>query len=177
MWVWFVYNANSNEYTVTRKESMNIPDSMKDDLGAWNNGKGVDLESWIACAGNFSLAVGYSSIFCPDFIEFEGYIFEGDEFCEREIENLRDFESQEDSTPKSIEIVMNHLHIADIHFDGCEDLSADKIIIIGETLKDIYEARLAYLFPNKPCIVEFFKPEDENELQDYQLYFWQKKHD
>jgi len=156
---------------------MNIPESMKEELGAWNSGKGIDLESWVACTGNFSLAVGYASIFCPDFVEFEDYIFEGEEFCEQAIESLRGFENQEGSSPKSVEWVMNHIHIADLQRDECEDLAADKIIILGEKLKTIYEARLNYLFPNKPCIVEFYKPDDEDDLQDYQLSFWQKKHD
>jgi len=156
---------------------MNIPESMKEELGAWNNGKGIDLESWIACSGNFSLAVGYASIFCPEFVEFEGYIFEGEDFCEEAISSLRGFESQEGSTPKSVEWVMNHLHIADLHYSGCEDLTADKILILGEKLKAIYEARLAHLFPDKPCIVEFYKPEDEQDIEDYQLSFWQKKHE
>ena len=42
---------------------MKLPKSMKEELGAWNNGKGIDLDSWISCSGNFSLAVGYASIF------------------------------------------------------------------------------------------------------------------
>ena len=51
---------------------------MKTELAAWNNGQGIDLESWIACVGSFSLAVGYLSIFCPEFVEFEGYILRKD---------------------------------------------------------------------------------------------------
>lgn len=137
---------------------MTIPESMMKELGAWNNGKGIDLESWISCSGNFSLAVGYASIFCPGFVEFEGYLFEGEEFCDKAIESLRGFESQEGSTPKSIEWVLNHFHIADLHHSGCEDITVDKIIMLGEKLKAIYEARLAYLFPDNPCIVEFYRP-------------------
>jgi len=40
-------------------------------LAAWNNGDGIDLESWVANEGNFSLAVGYASIFWPAFTLFE----------------------------------------------------------------------------------------------------------
>jgi len=38
-------------------------DSMKEELSAWNDGDGVDVESWISCEGNFKLAVGYSTVF------------------------------------------------------------------------------------------------------------------
>ena len=58
---------------------MQIPESMKEELQAWNNGAGIDLEAWISCMGNYNLAVGYASLFCPEFVEFENYIFVGDE--------------------------------------------------------------------------------------------------
>ena len=157
---------------------MNIPDSMKDELGSWNNGQGIDLESWISCSGSFSLAVGYVSIFCPKFIEFEDYIFQSDEPVEEQfIENIRGFESREGSTPASVEWVINHLHIADLQYRGCEDISSDKLIVLGNALKETYEARLAYFFPNKPCVVEFYIPDNPEDYDEYQLSFWQKKHE
>jgi len=156
---------------------MKIPDSMKKELGAWNNGKGIDLESWVSCTGNYSLAVGYASIFCPKFTEFEDYIFVAEEISKKMLKNIRDFEHQKDSTPKSVEWVINHLHISDIHHNGCEDLTADKVILLGESLKEVYAARLSYLFPDKPCTVELYKPEDLEDFEDYQLSFWQTKHD
>ncbi len=157
---------------------MNIPESMKKELGAWNNGQGIDLESWVGCEGNFSLAVGYTTIFCPQFIEYKEYIFENDEPVDEEFEkHIWGFEAQEGSTPLSVEWVVNHLHIADIQYRGCEDISPDKLITLGNALKEIYEARLAYLFPNKPCMVEFYMPENEEDYDEYQISFWQKKHE
>lgn len=154
---------------------MNTPESMKQELSLWNNGNGIDLESWMGCSGNFSLAVGYITLFCPKFIEFEDYIFVSDKpFDEEDIARIRAFE--EDRNPISVEWVVNHLHIADIQYRGCEDISADKLIALGEALKETYEARLAYFFPNKPCVVEFYKPENPDDFDDYQISFWQKKH-
>ncbi len=148
---------------------MDIPESMRTELAAWNNGKGIDLMSWVACEGNFSLAIGYASIFWPGFVKFERYILrEG--FSEA---SLRGFENQEGSTRKSTEGVMNHLHIVDLQFHGCEDISKDKIKILGQALKEIYEAKLKIQFPESPCIVEFYEPEDEEDLLEYQLSFWQ----
>lgn len=51
----------------------NIPDSMKSELAAWNDGRGISLRDWTANSGNFSLAVGYSEIFWPRFVAFEKY--------------------------------------------------------------------------------------------------------
>jgi hypothetical protein len=152
---------------------MEIPASMKAELAAWNNGQGIDLESWVGCEGNFRLVVGYASIFWPKFIEFEDYIFV-DGFL---IDAVRGFEAQNGITPKSVEWHMNHLHIADIQYYGCPDVSKDKLIILGNTLKEIYEAKLKLNFPNKPCIVEFYEPEDPEDLMQYQISFWQKKNE
>lgn len=66
---------------------------------------------------------------------------------------------------------MNHLHIEDIHA-VTEDISRDKIVLLGSTLKQLYEAKLRWQFPDRTFIVEFFAPEPK-DLRDYQLTFWQ----
>ena len=152
---------------------MNTPESMRAELQAWNNGAGINLESWISCEGSFSLAVGYISLFWPEIVEFEGYILRQG-FT---MEGLRAFENQEGATRKSIEWVNNHLHLEDIQYMGCKDITKDKLLLLGNTLKEIYEAKLKWQFPDKPCIVEFFVPEDEENLREYQISFWQKSHE
>ena len=150
---------------------MDTPESMQAELAAWNNGAGIDLESWIGCEGRFSLAVGYASIFWPAFTLIEGYILpqgvsEG---------SLRSWERNGRSR-QSIECVMNHVHIADIHY-GCGDISIDKLLVIGNVLKEIYEAKLHWQFPDRPCSVELIIPDDPDDLTSYQLSFWQKCHE
>lgn len=150
-----------------------LPESMQAELAAWNNGRGIDLEAWVVCSGNFRLAVGYTTIFWPEFVEFEGYILRKD-FSENA---LRGFESQEDTNKKTVEWVMNHLHIGGIQYGGCDDLSKDKIVLLGNILKEIYQAKLQWKFPEKPCTVELHIPEDEDDLSQYQISFWQSKHE
>ena len=99
---------------------MQIPESMKAQLGAWNSGKGIDLVSWVGCQGSFSLAVGYSTIFWPGFVGYNGYILrEG--FSKSALE---DFEVQNKGNRQAVEAVMNHLHIAmgwtPPHLDGID---------------------------------------------------------
>jgi len=50
---------------------VDIPESMKSELASWNNGRGIGLLDWTTNSGNFSLAVGYSELFWPRFVEFE----------------------------------------------------------------------------------------------------------
>ena len=151
---------------------MNTPESMKAELAAWNNGNGIDLETWIGCEGRFSLAVGYASIFWPAFTLFEGYILPHGVSEDA----LRGFE-QNGRSRKSVEWVMNHVHIADIHHRGCGDISKDKLLVLGNVLKEIYEAKLHWQFPDRPCTVELFIPDDPDDLTEYQLSFWQKCHE
>ena len=125
---------------------MEIPESMKSELAAWNNDDGISLESWIGCEGRFSLAVGYATVFWPEFVLFNGYILQKG-FSEV---SLREFEQRENSTRKSVEWVMNHIHIADIQYYGCADASKDKLLLLGNVLKEIYEAKLLWQFPGHP---------------------------
>ena len=152
---------------------METPESMKAELAAWNNGAGIDIKSWIGCEGNFSLAVGYTSVFWPELVVFDGYILRKG-FSEA---SLRGFEQQRENNRKSVEWVMNHLHIADIQYYGCKDASKDKLLLLGNVLKEIYQAKLHWQFPDHPCTVELYTPEDEEDLMEYQLSFWQKCHE
>jgi len=152
---------------------MDIPESMRAELAAWNNGQGVDLETWVGCMGNFALAVGYANAFWPEFVEFDGYILRKG-FSER---SLKGFESEGKKSRHSVEWVMNHFHLADLQYVGCEDLSKDKLLSIGRVLKEIHEVKLVWQFPDKPCSVELYVPKDEDDLVQYQLSFWQKVHE
>jgi hypothetical protein len=152
---------------------METPESMKAELAAWNGGTGIPIESWVSCSGSFSMAVGYASVFWPQIVLFEGYVLrEG--FLEA---SLRGFERQKGIDRRSVEWHMNHLHIADIQYYGCKDASKDKLIFLGNVLKEIYEAKLLWQFPDHPCSVELYQPDDEDDLMEYQLSFWQKCHE
>lgn len=150
-----------------------IPDSMKEELGKWNNGQGIDLESWVGATGNFGLAVGYASIFWPDFVEFEGYVLRKG----FNLESLRGFEEQSESNFKATEWVMNHIHLDGIQYLGCEDISIDKLTLLGNVLKEIHQAKLKWLFPTKECKVELYIPENKEDFTNYQLSFWQAKYE
>ena len=146
-----------------------IPKSMTDELRAWNNGAGIPLETWAECEGNYKLAVGYAALLWPRFEAVGKYIlFEG-----VSKENIEGFENQEGSTPKGVEWVLNHWHLADLHNHDDDNLSADKLLFVGNIVKEMWEAKLRTQFPDRPCTVEFYVPEDPEELWEYQVSFWQ----
>jgi hypothetical protein len=150
---------------------------MQAELSNWNDGVGIDLDSWVGCMGSFSLAVDYAAVFCPDFTLFEDYILRGGLLSDQAIQVLRGFAARPGSTSQPVEAVMTHLHPDSLQYLGCEDISADKLVFLGERHKAIHEARLALLFPDRPCTVDFHVPENAADLDEYQLTFWQKKHE
>lgn len=148
------------------------PSDMAAELSAWNEGKGIDLESWIGCTGSFRLAVGYSAVFWPRFVLFDEYILR-DGF---NLNSLREFE-QSSPDKRAVEKMMNHQHIADIHHYGCDDISVDRIVYLGRVLKEIHEAKLRWQFPDRPCKVEFLEPGDRSDLTAFEMSFWQEGRD
>ena len=152
---------------------VDIPNSMQAELGRWNNGSGIDLQSWIGCVGNVDLAVGYTTVFWPAFEVVGDYLLvEG-----RSKESLEGFEKKPNSTPKGVEWVLNHLHIMDIHCDNEVDVTIEHCVKLGNTLQEIYSAKLAWQFPDRPCEVKFYIPDDQDDLVQYQISFWQKRWD
>jgi len=149
---------------------VDTPSSMADELQAWNGGKGIDLSAWVGCEGRFSLAVGYLTVFWPQFELIDGYILR----ARTTVDSIRSFEGRAGSTRQSVEAMLNHLHLTDIQYLGCPDASADKLLVLGTSLKEIYEAKLAWQFPDRPCTVSLVVPEDTNDLEAYQLTFWQE---
>lgn len=39
-------------------------DTLIPELPKWDEGKGIDVDSWLACVGNFEHAVAYARLFC-----------------------------------------------------------------------------------------------------------------
>jgi hypothetical protein len=136
------------------------------ELPKWNEGAGIEPQAWIECVGNYDLAIGYSLIFWPSFVRFEGYVLrEG-----FSVESLRGFEEMTKGNRVAVEAVMNHVHIADIH---CNVQPTEaQLRYFGCILKDIWEMKLRYDFPKSRFRVEF-NDEPDMVLDEYKLTFWQ----
>lgn len=148
------------------------PPSMRDELGTWKDGTEIDLATWITGSGTFGLAVGYSTVFWPRFRVIDKYIL-------RRLvtpEQIRVWESVPGMTSRSVEAMLNHVHMIDMHYSN-EDASPDKLLFVGNVLKEVYQAKLAWQFPDRPCRVQFDVPANKADLAGYELTFWQKAFD
>lgn len=132
----------------------------------WNDGAGIEPQAWIECVGNYELAAGYSLIFWPNFVRFEGYVLR-DGFS---IESLRGFEEMTKGNRLAIEAVMNHVHIADIHCNA--EPTEIQLRYLGRVMKDIWEAKLGRDFPDLRLEV-VFNDDPGLALDEYELTFWQ----
>jgi hypothetical protein len=152
---------------------METPPSMRAELDTWNKGEGIDLEMWVGCEGRFALAVGYATIFWPELEVLDGFIVRKGSSPEA----VRGFVSQPGASRLSVERMMNHVHLVDLHYRGCPDATPDKLLALGNTLKEIYEAKLRWQFPGRPCKVQLHVPEDPHALDEYELTYWQTAHE
>jgi hypothetical protein len=144
-----------------------IPE-MKD----WNNGAGIDPDGWIQCAGNFQLAVGYTIVFWPRFVEH-------DEMVLREgfdSESLADWIRHYAGDKSAVESMVNHLHIGDVHSFGRSDGNRERLVHLGRVLKQIYECKLRLQFPERDIVVEF-DDSPQAEMPTYVLTFFQRRRD
>ena len=144
-------------------------DALIPELKQWNGGDGIDAESWVGCEGNFQLASAYSLIFWPTFTEYDGMVFRGavdPTHIEAWLKSCSD-------DKRSVEATVNHLHIVDLHHAQCADASVERIVYLGNVLKEIYAVKLAAQFPNRQFVVEFYEPPNK-EMREYQLLFYQR---
>ncbi len=150
---------------------MNTPNwnSLIPDLKGWNNGSGVDPETWVGCEGNFRLAAAYSLIFWPKFVEIDGMVFRDG----MDRATLDSWMANCSGDRRAVEATANHLHIVDLHYVGAPDANAERVVFLGNVLKEIYATKLDAVFPDREFVVEFYAPPD-NKLQDYQLTFYQR---
>jgi hypothetical protein len=161
---------HKNEIPKKREYRVTDFNEIVPELKDWNNGKGIDIESWIGCIGDFQKAIGYSAMFWPEFKEVNGCVVNAN--ASEKI--INDWIKKSPENPKAVEPVMNHLHIADLHYEDRENVSVKALAYLGNVLKEIYQCKLQRDFPDKTFVVEFTKPEDENDIIGYEMTFYQK---
>jgi hypothetical protein len=135
----------------------------------WNEGRGIELASWISGVGGFEHAIGYGELFWPDFVEHGGGVFFAESFSE---ESYGGFMRQTGDNLRAVESVMNHRHILDLFCDRDAPPSRDQIIYVGRLLKEIWGAKLQRDFPDRRFAVSF-PEEPSDDLLSYEITFFQ----
>jgi len=135
----------------------------------WNNGKGVEIDSWIQCVANHKVLIGCSRILWPSFIEHDGCILLGDSVDEA---NYQAFLKSANGNKRTVEATMNHQHV--LHLFATELPTRDSVLYIGRLMKEIWQVKLGHQFPGRKITVSF-PEEDDLELLDYEITFFQER--
>lgn len=137
------------------------------ELENWNNGDGINVESWIQCVGDYEHAIGYAELFWPTFEIYDGCVFSAG-FDKTTYEAWM---KSTEGNKTSVQVVMNHLHILDLFPNVETDPSGKQVVHLGRKLKEIWEAKLRLDFPDYNIVVSF--PEEEyDDLLDYEITFF-----
>jgi hypothetical protein len=143
--------------------------SLIPEMRDWNNGKGIDIDSWIQCVANHKVLIGCSQILWPNFFEHDGCIFLGDSVDET---NYQAFLERFNGDKKSVEEIMNHQHV--LHLFATELPTRGLVLYVGRLMKQIWQVKLSHDFPGRRIAVSF--PEEEDlELDDYEITFSQER--
>ncbi len=124
---------------MTRRSPVDVPGSMRAELGERNHEQGVDLRAWIGREGGWALAIGFATFVWPEFESVEGHVLRKGIPCQ----NLNGFEEQPGATQQFIEWMPIHVHLLDLH--PWSDASADKFLVLGNIPTNIYRAKLAMI--------------------------------
>lgn len=144
-------------------------DSLIPELPTWNEGRGIDIESWIYCEGSHEHAIAYAQLFWPDFTVHHDCVF-----IEFDEQNYQGFMEQTGGDKRAVEAVMNHWHILQMFNTESDGPSEDQIVYLGRLLKETWACKLRRDFPDRHFTVSF--PEGETEdLYDYEVTFFQRR--
>ena len=141
------------------------------EMADWNNGAGIDIDGWITGAGDFRLAVGYSRIFWPRFVAYEGMVLREGAFTPKTVSG---FMTQCKGDTSSVEAVINHIHLETLHYYAGAGANEERLVYLGRILTDIHKVKLAHEFPDLSFQV-VFDDGPQDELIDYQLTFFQSR--
>ena len=133
--------------------------SLVPELSDWNNGAGISVESWIGCIGQFDHAIGYGTIFWPEFVVHDDCVLRYEIDDDRYQNCLRTCSN--DKT--AIEALFNHLHVANLFPNSKFQPTQAVVVHLGSMLKEMWSYKLRAEFPNRQFDV-VFDHEDAVEL-------------
>jgi hypothetical protein len=121
------------------------------ELSGWNNGLGIDVDSWLSCNGSIQLAIAFSRLFWPQFTEHDGCILRAG-FSPK---TYADFLATCEGDRTAVEAVMNHVHVFDLFPNATQMATGEQIQFLGRVLREIYSTKLAHDFPLRSFEVQF----------------------
>lgn len=136
------------------------------DLAEWGDAS-IGIEDWVVASGNYALAIGYSRMFWPRIVRRGDYVLLEQS---ADVAAIECWERESGGDKRAVEAMLNHTHMIDLHTNG-SSFNEAQLIALGRTLKEVYQAKLAYMFPGERFEV-MFDDAPGQLAEDYQVTFW-----
>lgn len=108
-------------------------------------------EDWLNIYGSIPNALIYSSLFWPEFVEFEGCILRHDASPDLFFEWMETLQGNR----MAVEGVINHVHIKDLFLNAPEIPTDEQIDYLGHLLGDMWLLKLRRDYPHFNVQVDF----------------------
>jgi hypothetical protein len=111
----------------------------------WKKANGDDFSIWDYLSGvaNVEMALAFTKLFWPDFIEHDEGIFLAEAFNQDIYEQWK---AELGNDIAAIEQVMNHQHIDDL-LPGAESVGIDNLFSLGQVIQQMWKNRLKSCYP------------------------------
>ncbi|NER97804.1 MAG: hypothetical protein F6J86_28830 [Symploca sp. SIO1B1] len=137
------------------------------DFQQWKAANDSDFSLWDYLAGvaNLEIALAFTKLLLPDFREHEGGIFLKEAF---NLSIYEQWKNQLGNQLTEIEKVMNHQHLDDL-LPGGEKVGIDNLFYLGQTMAQLWQSRLKFLYPQRNFQVLCYREIDTVVITFYQL--------
>lgn len=114
------------------------------------NGNDFSIFDYLFGVANVEVAIAFSKLFWPDFVEYKGGIFWTEAF---NIEIYQQWKEKLGNDINAIERMMNHHHIDDL-LPGAEKVGIDNLYYLGNTIAQMWSSRLKLVYPDRTFQVD-----------------------
>ena len=142
-------------------------DELIPELKDWNNGQGASIDVYLSGCGNFELAIAFRRLYWPDFVEHDNCVL----LPNFSLKTYDAILKNHNGDRAEVEALLNHQHILDL-FPLSDATTEAQIRYIGQTLQEVWTAKLKRDFPNRTFEV-CFNDIPGLDLVNYQITFFQ----
>lgn len=128
----------------------------------------MEPQTWVEETGTAALALAYSTILWPDFVENRSGVFLERAYNEAYVDAWFDKLGGDVS---AVEATVNHLHLSDI-FETDSDLEPTIAGALGARMVDVWSAKLAMEFPGRRFVVQCSGPDETQSIEDCVITFY-----
>ena len=117
------------------------------DFQQWRKANGDEFSIWDYLSGvaNVEVALAFTKLFCPDFVEHDSGIFLAEVFNQ---EIYKHWQEELGNDIAAIERVMNHQHIDDF-LPGAESIGIDNLLYLGQVIRQMWDNHLKVRYPER----------------------------